>query len=248
MELATEKFTADDGMFTWATKKLNSSGGVYLEIGPRNLLDVLDKWIFNGKPHLRLKDVWEYLNRYTYLPRVKDQNVLRQTVQTAIGGMMSGQFAYAESYDEGSKTYEGLAIYQAAQGTVVIDEHSLMVRADIAAEQARRASGDADEQPAASEDQASNPSAEQSGSDINSSSDNLPTQFRGSVKISADRPAKEFGQIMEAVIEQLTTLPAAQVSLRLDIDAEVPGGLDKSKVRTLLENANTLGFDDKEIG
>jgi hypothetical protein len=30
------------------------------------------------------------------------------------------------------------------------------------------------------------------------------------------------------------------VSLKLEIDAEVPSGLDRAKVRTLLENANTL--------
>jgi hypothetical protein len=32
----------------------------------------------------------------------------------------------------------------------------------------------------------------------------------------------------------------SEVSLKLEIDAEVPSGLDRAKVRTLLENANTL--------
>ncbi len=54
-------------------------------------------------------------------------------------------------------------------------------------------------------------------------------------------------QIVEAVIEQLTTLPGSDVTLKLEIDAEVPGGLDRSKVLTILENANTLGFIDKEF-
>ena len=31
------------------------------------------------------------------------------------------------------------------------------------------------------------------------------------------------------------------------IDAEVPAGIDKAKSRTLLENANTLGFIDKAL-
>ena len=47
--------------------------------------------------------------------------------------------------------------------------------------------------------------------------------------------------------QQLTALPGAGVSLRLEIDAEVPSGLDRAKVRTLLENANTLGFIDKAV-
>jgi hypothetical protein len=73
------------------------------------------------------------------------------------------------------------------------------------------------------------------------------TRFLGTVMISPDRPAREIHQIIEAIVEQLTTLPGSDVSLRLEIDADVPGGLDRAKVRTLLENATTLGFVDKAV-
>ena len=63
--------------------------------------------------------------------------------------------------------------------------------------------------------------------------------------ISSDRPARDIHQIVEAVVEQLTTLPGSEVTLKLEIDAEVPSGLDRAKVRTLIENANTLGFIEK---
>ena len=65
--------------------------------------------------------------------------------------------------------------------------------------------------------------------------------------ISADRPAREIHQIVEAVIEQLTTLSGCEVSIKLEIDAEKPDGFDRSKVRTVTENANTLGFIDKKF-
>ena len=74
-----------------------------------------------------------------------------------------------------------------------------------------------------------------------------PTRFIGTVMVSPDRPAKEIHQIIEAIVEQLTTLPNAEVSLKLEIDAEVPQGLDRNKVRVLMENAATLGFIDKVI-
>ncbi|KKZ13401.1 MAG: hypothetical protein TQ37_04445 [Candidatus Synechococcus spongiarum 15L] len=64
---------------------------------------------------------------------------------------------------------------------------------------------------------------------------------------SSDRPARDMSRIVEAVVEQLTTLPGAEVSLKLEIDAEVAGGLDRAKVRTLMENAATPGFIDKLI-
>ena len=54
-------------------------------------------------------------------------------------------------------------------------------------------------------------------------------------------------QIVEAIAQQLTTLPGASLELKLEIDAEVRVGIDKAKSRTLLENANTLGFIDKAL-
>ena len=75
----------------------------------------------------------------------------------------------------------------------------------------------------------------------------LPTRFTGAVMISADRPARDIHQIVEAIVEQLTTLPGSAVKLRLEIEADVPSGLDRAKVRTLLENANTLGFIERSI-
>ena len=65
--------------------------------------------------------------------------------------------------------------------------------------------------------------------------------------ISTERPARDMHQIVEAIVEQLTTIPGSDVSLKLEIDAEVAGGLDRAKVRTLLENATTLGFIDKLV-
>ena len=65
--------------------------------------------------------------------------------------------------------------------------------------------------------------------------------------ISPDRPAREIHQVIEAIVEQLTIIPGSSVTLKLEIEAEVPSGLDRAKVRTLVENATTLGFIDKAI-
>jgi len=69
----------------------------------------------------------------------------------------------------------------------------------------------------------------------------------GTVMISSERPAREIHQIVEAIVEQLTTIPGSDVALKLEIDAEVPSGMDKGKVRTLIENATTLGFIEKDV-
>ena len=204
-------------------------------------------YIWKGKDHLSLKDLREYLNRYTYLPRLKDRSVLARTVATAIGGMLPGPFGYAESWDETAGTYQGLAIDNAASVQVVIDNESLIVRPDTA--EAHRpqprvpTEGPGSGSP--SSDSVPTPENDAGVADDGQQTETKPTRFIGTAMISSERPARDIHQIVEAVVEQLTTLPGSEVTLKLEIDAEVPSGLDRAKVRTLIENANTLGFIEK---
>ena len=73
------------------------------------------------------------------------------------------------------------------------------------------------------------------------------TRLLGNVMLSADCPAKDMSQIVEPVIEQLTTLPRTEVLLKPEIDAEVTTGLNWAKMRTPVDNAATLGFIGRSI-
>ena len=220
-----------------------------MELGPSRLDRDLQKYIWNGKPHLSLKDLWEYLNRYTYLPRLKNQDVLVKAVQAAVGGMLPGPFAYAERWDEKTDTYLGLAIERAVNAAVLINGESVIIKPDVA--EAHRPEPSKPEAPTAggspAPDGGSHPASPPTGNPDVPPPERNPTRFLGTVMISAERPAREIHQIVEAIVEQLTTIPGSEVSLKLEIDAEVPSGLDKGKVRTLIENANTLGFIDKVV-
>ncbi len=248
---ASAKVPAQDGLLARASKKLASDEGLLPELGPARLDRELQKYIWNGKPHLFLKDLWEYLNRYIYLPRIKNHAVLAGAVHSAIGGMLPGPFAYAERWDEAEQTYAGLAISGAARVQVVIDSESVIIRPDVAeahrpksATVPAEADGTSDIAPGGG-DAPGGAGARATGAAPQP--DKNPTRFVGTVMISADRPARDIHQIVEAIIEQLTTLPGSEVSLKLEIDAEIPSGLDRAKVRTLAENATTLGFIDKVI-
>ncbi len=230
-----------------SSKKLVSDEGLLPELGPTRLDRELQKYIWSGKDHLHLKDLWEYLNRYTYLPRLKNRDVLAKGVQAAIGGMLPGPFAYAERWDETEGAYKGLLIEKAMNALVVIDADSVIVKPDVA-EQHRPAP---ELEPGTGED-SGQPTGDDPGKpgDTPQSKDEVddkPKRFVGTVMISSDRPARDMNQIVEAIVEQLTTIPGSDVSLKLEIDAEVPSGMDRAKVRTILENANTLGFIDKDI-
>lgn len=248
-EWVSGKIPAQDGLLARASKKLTAEEGLLTELGPSRLDRDLQKYIWNDKPHLSLKDLREYLNRYIYLPRLKGQDVLVKAVQAAVSGMLPGPFAYAERWDDKSSTYLGLAIERAVNAVVVIDSDSVIVTPTVA--DAHRpmpvqpgssdsASGTGDGTPAPDE-----PPTD--GAHTTPPQEKKPTRFSGAVMISPERPARDIHQIVEAIVEQLTTLPGSQVKLRLEIEAEVPEGLERSKVRTLVENANTLGFIEKSL-
>lgn len=242
------KVPAQDGLLSRASKKLVSDEGLMPELGPTRLDRDLQKYIWNGQNHLSLKELWGHLNRCLYLPRLKSQAVLVKAVYSAISGMLPGPFAYAERWDEKTQDYLGLAIEQASNTTIVIDNDSVIVNPIIA---------EAHRPPATAASEIAIPGMPPVGTPVGSSngetgtpipaSESKPTRFFGTVMISADRPAREIHQIVEAIVEQLTTIPGSQVMLKLEIDADIASGLDRAKVRTLIENANTLGFIDKEF-
>lgn len=238
---------AQDGLLSKASKKLVSDEALMPEMGPERLNRELERYIWNGKGNLSLKDLWEYLNRYVYLPRIKGRETLIGAVRSSVSGMLPGPFAYAENYDETTGKYLGLVLDRTVTATVVIDSSSVIVRAEVA-EKNRPRVKDPNDGPVVTPP---NPGPNPGGGGVAPPSPPVapkdPTRFVGTVMLSPDRSARDMSQIVEAIIEQLTILPGAEVTLKLEIDAEVRSGLDRSKVRTLLENASTLNFVDKSV-
>lgn len=247
VEWTSAKVPAQDGLLSRASKKLVSDEGLLPELGPSRLDRELQKYIWNGKPHLLLKDLWEYLNRYIYMPRVKNREVLAKTVQAAVSGIVPGPFAYAERWDDAKKTYAGLAISSAGGTQVIIDSESVIIKPEVAEANRPKPAAAPDEKGAATGVTPGSVESPTSPDAPTSTSESNPTRFYGTVMISPERPARVMHQIVEAIVEQLTTMAGSEVTLKLEIDAEVPGGLDRAKVRTLLENAATLGFIDKSV-
>ncbi|MGD9471121.1 MAG: DUF499 domain-containing protein [Novosphingobium sp.] len=248
VEWVSGKIPAQDGLLARASKKLIGEEGLLTELGPTRLDRDLQKYIWNDRPHLQLRDLREYLNRYIYLPRLKNQDVLIRSVQSAVSGMLPGPFAYAERWEESTDRYLGLAIDHASSAMIVIDGDSVIIRPEVA--EAHRPVPSQPTEPGPGTPPIGDPAepGEQTpGPGPIPPVERNPTRFSGTVMISPDRPARDMHQIVEAIVEQLTTLQGSKVTLRLEIEAEVPNGLDRAKVRTLIENANTLGFAEKSV-
>ena len=69
-----------------------------------------------------------------------------------------------------------------------------------------------------------------------------PTTYVGSVKLNSLRVGRDAGRIAEEILNHLNTLPGSHSTITLEVEVNVPGGVDSDVVRIVLENANTLGF------
>ncbi len=69
-------------------------------------------------------------------------------------------------------------------------------------------------------------------------------RFYGAVELNPTRIGRDAGQIAEAIIQHLNTLPDAKVTITLEIHADLPEGASNHIVRTVTENAHTLKFKD----
>ena len=168
--------------------------------------------------------------------------MLKQTILSSISQAVAGPFAYAESFDKTTNKYIGLVIEGGMNIPVALTNESVIVRSSVAKEN-RSTPTEPDPKPPI------NPQPGGSGGDTNPIPKPvpLPTKFKGTISLSSDRPARDMSKIVDGIIDQLTNIPGSEVNLTLDIHAEIPNGIEKNKERTLVENANTLGFVDKEI-
>jgi len=62
-----------------------------------------------------------------------------------------------------------------------------------------------------------------------------PRRFHGTVVLDPTRTGRDAGRIADEVIAHLSGLVGAEVTVTLDIHAEIPGGVPETVVRTVTE-------------
>ncbi|OPZ42256.1 MAG: hypothetical protein BWY94_02181 [Actinobacteria bacterium ADurb.BinA094] len=68
-------------------------------------------------------------------------------------------------------------------------------------------------------------------------------RFWGNVELDPNRLNKQVPDVAEHVVEHLNRLAGAAVRVRLEIEADVPGGVPAKTVMDVTENARTLKFE-----
>jgi predicted AAA+ superfamily ATPase len=238
-----------------ASKKLHNDELLIGRLGATRLRMELDRVPLWRNGHVAIKELIDHFCRYIYLPRLEGPAVLIQSVRDGLGLLtwMRETFAYAESYDETQGRYRGLRCGQ----TVHISADNvtgLVVRPEIAlkqqeAEAVASAGVGAGTTQVTAVDAAGAPSERPGTSSGPTTLTEVPKakRFHGTVVLEPTRVGRDAGRIADEVLSHLAGLVGADVTVTLEIEADVPAGVPDNVVRTVMENARVLKFKSQEF-
>lgn len=238
-----------------ASKKLVTEEELIVEWSPQLFAKELKQWIWKEQEDVRVKQVWNYLTQYLYFSRLKNIEVLRQTIQR---GLDSKQFfGYAEGKDE-LDNYRGFRFGELGV-RVQIDENSLLIRPDIAKIIAKYQDAEKQDTETAATVADIDPSIEETAPFVREKPISIGQalakpprkqqtkpakvyqRFNGIATLPPERIAFHINQIWEEIIQLVQNLDQVELNIRLDIEAKIPQGIPEHLVRALRENARQLG-------
>jgi len=234
------RVAGSDALAVRASKKLRGDELLLTSFGSTILRKHLDDVPLWRGDHVPVRQLVDDFARYLYLPRLANPEVLTQAIRDGAGLLtwQTDTFAYAESFDESAKRYRGLRAGKNV--TVEAESAALVVKPDVAR---RQMEAESKPQPPGS-----GPIPQKPGD-----KDVAPPQpppepetklkrFHGTVKLDPTRAGRDASRIADEVIAHLVGQVGAEVSVTLEIEAELPNGATDQVVRTVTENSRTLKF------
>ncbi|MDX2031516.1 MAG: Swt1 family HEPN domain-containing protein [Blastocatellia bacterium] len=247
----THRLAGQEALAIQASKKLKNNGSLITTMsgsGLRLEMDNVPLWRGN---HVSIKQLVDDFARYLYLPMVKNSGVLLGAINDGLSQLLWARetFAYADSYDEAAGRYRGL---RAGRHFDLVEESSpaLLVKPDIAQKQLEAEAAPAPA-PATGTDAGVAPAPPMpDGSAAPSPAPKpappkTPKRFHGSITLDPTRVGRDAGRIADEVIAHLVGLLGANVTVTLEIDADIPSGAPDHVVRTVTENSRTLKFSSQ---
>lgn len=231
------RINGTDNFYERAARKLRQNELLIQRWSPDNLRMELDRYLWRDQDHLNIKQLWEYLARYCYLPRLQNQDVLIEAIKDGVT-RADAPFGYATMVgDDGN--YKGLVFGD--RGSIYIDDKAVIVRADVASRQLEATQQAHQQRPITPATSVS------SGQKINEAEvdghqPKLTTRYHGTVSLNPQRVTREVSTIVDEIIQHLTSLTDTDVEITLEISAERSSGFDDVTIRTIGENSRTLKF------
>jgi predicted AAA+ superfamily ATPase len=235
------RLTGQEHLAVRASKKLRNDELLLTSFAATRLRMELDRIPLWRGDHVSVKQLAEDFARYIYLPRLKDSSVLLGAIQDGVSLLTWEQdgFAYADSFDESEGRYRGLRYGQIISVTDA-SSSSLLVKGKVARKQIDSEIPTPPPPPPPDDEDESTPNGDGGGTVPPGVTQ--PIRFHGSVLLNSLRVGYEASRVAEEVIAHLDGLVGAEVTVTLEIEAKIPGGVPDTVVRTVTENSRTLKF------
>ena len=196
--------------------------------------------------HVQVDAVWDAFARYVYLPRLRDLAVLISAVQQGPASLqwdVEG-FATADALDSAGKL---LGLVAGAHPGGVTGK-TLIVRPDIARPLIEASSpvppGVDGPAPGETDAEGITPPPPDGTSTV---AETRVQRFYGAVVLNPERVSRDFGKVAQEVITHLAGLIGTTIKVSVEIEATNEDGFPDQIVRSVSENAKTLGFDGHEF-
>jgi len=237
------KVSGNEALADRTSAKLRSEELLVRSLGVVRLKMELDRVpLWRDNRHVAVRQLLEDWSRYVYLPRLKDAEVLMNAVREGVALITWEQdgFAYADGYDEKAGRYQAL---RAGKQLLSLDPEGpgLIVKPELAR---RQMAEEAAELPASVPPTGG-------GREREAPPGTQPTpeakvrRFHGRVTLDTLRVGRDAGKIADEIVSHLAGLPNAEVTVTLEIAADLPDGASDHNVRTVTENCRTLRFESQ---
>ena len=238
------RLSGSDALSVRASKKLRSDESLVTSLGSTILRKHLDDVPLWRGDHVAVKQLVEDFARYLYLPRLAGPEVLVQAIRDGIALLtwQSDTFAYAESHDESAARYPGLRGGQMV--SISAESSGVLVKPDVARKQMDAERVKSTDAPTAGSrifdggTVGPGPGTGGTAAPVQAQ----PKRFHGNVTLEPTRVGRDAGRIADEVIAHLVGLVGSNVTVTLEIEAEIPHGTPDNVVRTVTENSRTLKF------
>jgi len=212
----------------------------------------LKKWLMelywkDGQRDVPAKTFWDDSTKYLFLPRLKNEGVLNQAIQS---GSSSRDFFGIAIGKDGDK-YQG---FQFGKGFLTADSNILL----IAPEEAKRYQETIVDPPPPPPGGGvigggqggigggSGGTGGTGGGGQGGGTNSTVKEFHGSIQVSQASFKLKLKDVADEVLVHLANDPNVDLKITLEISASFPNGVTQSTQRTVSENATNLGFSVKE--
>ncbi len=243
------RLSGQDALAVRASKKLKNDELLITTFAATRLRMELDRIPLWRGNHVAIKQLVEDFASFIYLPRLKDPSVLLGAIRNGLSLMlwMQDSFAFADSYDETAGRYRGL---RCGEEVPIADGENpgILVKPEVACRQMDKEQSGQTGDGTAGSATAGGEKPVTTGADADRTRDrDIPpapklTRFHGTVTLDPTRVGRDASLIADEVISHLAGLVGAEVTVTLEIEAEIPSGAPDHVVRTVTENSRTLKF------